>query len=169
MNWFYSGSSSKSIAELQSLVDDVILAPDFKISDLSDFNAKRELRRLDGEVETHLNNPPSTSFANENGWKQSSVYIKLPCEKVLQKEDTASILEVPGVYHRSLIEVITTALQDTATKTFHLVYTGNNRQKALPSAFTPKFITRTPLSKRTRRSRSFHRNLVINMSMPLLL
>ena len=119
MNWFYSGSSSKSIAELQSLVDNVILAPDFKISDLSDFNAKRELRRLDGEVETHLNNPPSTSFANENGWKQSSVYIKLPCEKVLQKEDTASILEVPGVYHRSLIEVITTALQDTAAKTFH--------------------------------------------------
>ncbi len=32
MNWFYSGSSFKSIAELQSLVDDVILAPDFKIS-----------------------------------------------------------------------------------------------------------------------------------------
>ena len=119
MNWFYSGSSFKSIAELQSLVDDVILAPDFKISDLDGFNAKRELRRLDGEAETNSNNSPSTPFANTNRWKQSSVYIRLPCEKVLQKEDTAPTLEVPGVYHRSLIEVITMALQDAAAKTFH--------------------------------------------------
>lgn len=119
MNWFYSGSSLKSIAELQSLVDNVILAPDFKISDLDGFNAKRELRRLDGEAETNSNNSPSTPFANTNRWKQSSVYIRLPCEKVLQKEDTAPTLEVPGVYHRSLIEVITTALQDAAAKTFH--------------------------------------------------
>jgi hypothetical protein len=116
MNWFYSGSSSKSIAELQSLVDDVILAPDFKISDLSNFNAKRELRRLDGEMEADSS---STPFVNTNGWKQSSVYIRLPCEKVHQKEDAAPILEVPGVYHRSLIEVVTTALQDAAAKTFH--------------------------------------------------
>ena len=119
MNWFYSGSSCKSIAELQSLVDDVILAPDFKISDLDGFNAKRELRRLDGEAETNSNNSPSTPFANTNRWKKSSVYIRLPCEKVLQEEDTAPILEVPSVYHRSLIEVITTALQDAAAKTFH--------------------------------------------------
>jgi hypothetical protein len=119
MNWFYSGSSTKSIGELQSLVDDVILAPDFKVSDFSGFNAKRELRRLDGEAETDSNDPSSPPFAKENGWKQSSVYIKLPCEKILQQEDSAPILEVPGVYHRSLVEVIKTALQDVAAKTFH--------------------------------------------------
>ncbi len=71
------------------------------------------------EAELNSNNSPSTPFANTNRWKQSSVYIRLPCEKVLQKEDTAPTLEVPGVYHRSLIEVITTALQDAAAKTFH--------------------------------------------------
>jgi hypothetical protein len=43
MNWFYSGTSTKSVAELQSLVDDVLLAPDFDISDLRSFNARREL------------------------------------------------------------------------------------------------------------------------------
>ena len=115
MHWFYSGSSTKSITELQSLVDDVILAPDFKVSDLGGFSAKRELRRLDGEANSKI----STPFANENVWKQSSIYIKLPCEKVLQEEDTAHTLEVPGVYHRSLVEVITTAFQDVAAKTFH--------------------------------------------------
>lgn len=117
MNWFYSGSSTKSVGELQSLVDDVILAPDFNISELGGFNAKRELRRLDGE--TNSNNSPTGPFADQNRWRQSSVYVKLPCEKVLQKEDTAPLLEVPGVYHRSLTEVITTALQDVAAKTFH--------------------------------------------------
>ena len=39
MNWFYSGTSTKSVAGLQSLVDDVLLAPDFDISDLRGFNA----------------------------------------------------------------------------------------------------------------------------------
>ena len=119
MNWFYSGSSSKSIAELQSLVDNVISAPDFKISDLSHFNAKRELQRLDGETKTNSIDSARTPFTNSNGWKKSSVYIRLPCEKILQKEDTAPILEVPGVYHRNLTEVITTALQDAAAKKFH--------------------------------------------------
>jgi hypothetical protein len=117
MNWFYSGSSTKSIAELQSLVDDVILAPDFRVSDFGGFSAKRELSRLDGG--TNSKTSASTPFANENGWKCSSIYIKLPCEKVLQEEDTSPTLEVPGMYHRSLIEVITTAFQDVAAKTFH--------------------------------------------------
>ena len=72
MNWFYSGSPSKSIDELQSLIDNVILTPDFKISDFGDFNAKRELRRLDDDMETNSNNSCSTPFANKNGWKKSS-------------------------------------------------------------------------------------------------
>jgi hypothetical protein len=117
MNWFYSGSPTKSIAELQSLVDDVILAPDFRVSDLDGFSTKRELQRLDGGMNSNIST--STPFAHENGWKQSSIYIKLPCENVLQEEGTAHTLEVPGVYHRSLVEVITTAFQDAAAKTFH--------------------------------------------------
>lgn len=93
MNWFYSGSSSKSISELQSLVDDVLLAPDFKVADLTGFNAKAELWRLDGKTE------PGCPFADRNGWKQSSVYISLPHEKTIQTEETAPVLEIPGVYH----------------------------------------------------------------------
>jgi hypothetical protein len=117
MNWFYSSSSTKSVAELQSLVDEVLLAPDFKVSDLSGFSARRELRRLDDDAKpTDGMSPP---LANENFWQQSTVKIKLPAEKVCQMEDDAHILEIPGVCHRSLIEVISTAVQDNNANTFH--------------------------------------------------
>lgn len=117
MSWFYSGSSTKSIAELQSLVADVLLAPDFKISDLSSFNARRELRRLDADAEKDSNS--ASPFTHQNGWRQSTVKIKIPAEKTCTKEDDAPVLEIPGIYHRCLIEVITTALQDDNAKTFH--------------------------------------------------
>jgi len=116
MNWFYSGSPTKSVANLQSLVDDVLLAPDFKVSDLKDFNARRELRRLDGEANS---DGASVHLKTQNAWRESTVKLKLPAEKVCQKEADAPILEIPGVYHRSLIEVITTALQDSSAKSFH--------------------------------------------------
>ena len=117
MNWFYSGSSAKSIAELQSLVDDVLLAPDFKVSDLKGFNARRELRRLDAEADSEGKSVQLENF--RNGWQESTVNIKLPDEKICQKEADAPVLEIPGVFHRSLIEVITTALQDDSAKSFH--------------------------------------------------
>jgi len=119
MNWFYSGSSTKSVAELQSLVDNVLLAPDFKVSDLRGFNARREFRRLDDEVDSEKDSAMSSPLTGQNGWRRSTVKIRLPAEKVCQKEDDAPILEIPGVYHRSLVEVVTTALQDDNAKMFH--------------------------------------------------
>ena len=116
MNWFYS-SATKSIADLQALVDDVLLSPDFNLTDLKQFSAKQELRRMDGEI--HTTESTSSPFANENGWQQSTIRIKLPAEKVHQREDDAPELEIPGVYHRSLCEVITSAFQDEAAKSFH--------------------------------------------------
>jgi len=116
MNWFYSGSNMKSVAELQSLVDNVLLANDYDHTHLKNFSARSELRRLDGESGKDSNSLP---FTHENGWKESTVRIKLPAEKVNQTEDSAPELEVPGVYHRSLLEVFTTALQDESAKSFH--------------------------------------------------
>ena len=117
MSWFYSRSPTKSVAELQSLVDDVLLVPDFEVADLGGFNARRELRRLDNEAEKSPG--LSSPLANQNGWRESTVRIKLPAEKIYQTEDVAPVLEIPGVYHRSLLEVITMALQDNNAKTFH--------------------------------------------------
>jgi hypothetical protein len=116
MNWFYSGSNMKSVAELQSLVDNVLLADDYDNTHLKNFSVRSELRRLDGDFEKDSSSLP---FSHENGWKKSTVRIKLPAEGVKQTEDSAPELEVPGVYHRSLLEVFTTALQDESAKSFH--------------------------------------------------
>lgn len=117
MSWFYSGSSAKSIAELQSLVDDVLLAPDFDLSDLKDFSARRELRRLDGVA--NAEDEPGQLEGCNHGWRTGIIKITLPCENICQKEAEAPVLEVPGVFYRSLVEVITTALEDEASKSFH--------------------------------------------------
>jgi hypothetical protein len=116
MDWFYSGSNMKSVAELQSLVDNVLLADDYDHTHLQNFSARSELRRLDGESGKDSSSLP---FTHENGWKKSTARIKLPAERVKQTEDNAPELEVPGVYHRSLLEVFTTALQDESAKSFH--------------------------------------------------
>jgi hypothetical protein len=39
MNWFYSGSNQKSIAELDRLVKEVLVQDDFDVSDLEGFSA----------------------------------------------------------------------------------------------------------------------------------
>ncbi len=118
MNWFYSGSSTKSVAELQSLVDNVLLAPDFNVSDLRGFNARREFRQLDDDPDLEKDSGMSSPLTSQNGWRQSTLKIKLPAKRVCQTEDDAPFLEIPGIYHHSLIKVITTALQDDNAKKF---------------------------------------------------
>ncbi|KAF8815986.1 hypothetical protein BYT27DRAFT_7185715 [Phlegmacium glaucopus] len=100
MNWFYSGSMMKSVTELQSLVDNVLLADDYDHAHLQNF------------IPTH-------SHLHMKTTEQSTVRLKLPAERVNQTEESAPELEVPSVCHCSLLEVFTTALQDTNAKSFH--------------------------------------------------
>ena len=114
MNWFYSGANVKSIAELDRLVKEVLLADDFDRDHLKDFSATRELRRLDTEDQ-------KSPFAKENGWKTSTVKIPLPCEGVKHdSEASAPTLDVPNVHHRSIVETIVSAFQDETANSFHL-------------------------------------------------
>jgi hypothetical protein len=98
-NWFYSGSNTKTVAEMDSLVQDVLLKEDFNVNDLRDFSMARELQRLDtpdGEA----------IFPAEAGWKESSVYLRLPVNKEKPGEKNAPKFEVGGVWHRNLLEVL---------------------------------------------------------------
>lgn len=114
MNWFYGGSNMKSMAELDALVDNVLLAEDFNVEHLRDFSAARELKRLDDEDSV------SPTFSAENGWRESSVKIRLPAEGVKNaSEDVAPQFKVHSIHHRSLVEVIRTAFQDVSAKSFH--------------------------------------------------
>lgn len=117
MHWFYGPSDLKSVGELDRLVQDVLLAEDFNVTHLKDFSAKRELSRMDNE--TPASDHDST-FSQEHGWKNSTAKIPLPCENHQHaSEDTAPVLEVPNVYHRSLVSTIKAALQDESAELWH--------------------------------------------------
>ncbi|KAG2335506.1 hypothetical protein BDR05DRAFT_898361, partial [Suillus weaverae] len=63
----------------------------------------------------------SNPFSARNGWKESSVYIRLPKEKVKwPSEDDAPKLEIKGVRHRSLIDIIKEVFEDGVATTFHM-------------------------------------------------
>jgi hypothetical protein len=114
MNWFYNGSNTKSLADLDNLVHDVILADDFKKDDLIGFHATREVERLD-KVDT-----PQSRFSAEDGWNETSVKISLPAEKVKHATEVdAPTFDIPGLFHRRLTHVIKAALQETAAKSYH--------------------------------------------------
>ncbi|PPQ75330.1 hypothetical protein CVT26_015183 [Gymnopilus dilepis] len=108
-----SGSNMKSVGELERLVSNVLLAEDFDQEHL-DFNAERELGRLDSEDDK------SSPFSPENGWKTSLVRIPLPAEGVKQASEAAApMLEVP-VCHRSLLESDISSWKDESSSLFHL-------------------------------------------------
>ncbi|KAI5980895.1 hypothetical protein EDD15DRAFT_2380722 [Pisolithus albus] len=108
MGWFYSGSNQKSIDDLNNLVHNVILAEDFSRTDLQDFVASRELKRLD----------ESTIFTSDL-WHTASVTIRLPCEKVKVPEERAPEFHVEGLHYRKLTEVIKSAFAETSAKEYN--------------------------------------------------
>ena len=109
LTWFYGSSITKSINDLDRLVHDVLLQDDFDIAHLKDFSAKREIARLD---------KPSSPF---DGWKESSVKIRLPCERVKHtSEANAPEFEVKGLYHRNMTDIIVSAFQQESARDFHM-------------------------------------------------
>jgi hypothetical protein len=62
MDWFYRPSMTKSIAEVNMLVKDVILAPDFNPKDLVGFDAAKENARMDKYRKDPSDNPTPFSY-----------------------------------------------------------------------------------------------------------
>jgi hypothetical protein len=115
MSWFYSSSGVKSLSELNSLVKDVILAPDFKTEDFIGFNAKKEHKLMDSY--RNSSTEPST-FTFDDSWIKGSVEIPLPCDGVEQSEAEAPRFIVE-VYYRKLLDVIKAALAEPSAEQFH--------------------------------------------------
>jgi hypothetical protein len=93
MCWQYSGTNAKSAAELNCLatfIDD----PLFNKEDAHGFSHTREKKLLNNFLKDKSN-----PFWTEHGWRQSSVDISLPKEKVKwNSEEDAPVLTIPGVY-----------------------------------------------------------------------
>jgi len=115
MSWQYSGTNAKSAAELNRLatyIDD----PLFNKEDARGFSHTREKKLLDDFLKDRSN-----PFRTEHGWRQSSVEIRLSKEKVKwDSEEDAPVLEIPGVYHRSITDIITSVFEDTVASSFHM-------------------------------------------------
>ncbi|KAI5896073.1 uncharacterized protein SCHCODRAFT_02492911 [Schizophyllum commune H4-8] len=111
MKWFYSARGGLSIQLLNNLIHDVILQPDFCVSDLAQFSAEKELERMD----KHEINPQI-----KDGWQREAVKLKMSCEKTRhESEDDAPTLEVPGILYRPLLSVIRNAFTLPSAKSFH--------------------------------------------------
>jgi hypothetical protein len=110
VQWFYSASSTKSLADVQNLIDNDISHEDFRAEDLQGVDFAREVKKLDA----------FESSLEGKGWKESSVRIKVPCPGHQKDEAEAAEFEVPGVFHRDLVDIIKIACQDPDTlDSFH--------------------------------------------------
>ena len=116
MTWFYSSSGVKSLSELNSLVKDVILAPDFKTEDFIGFDMKKEHRIMDSHRDSLTEASP---FAFDDSWIKGSVEIPLPCDGIQQSESEAPRFIVE-VYYRKLLDVIKAALVEPSAERFHI-------------------------------------------------
>jgi hypothetical protein len=115
INWFY-GSTTKSVADLDKLVEDVILQPDFRKEHLEGFRAAREIRRLDEN-----NAKKDATFSATDGWRESSVKLRLPPSERVKSgtESKAPEFVVPGVFHRDLTDVIQSAFESDTFLSFN--------------------------------------------------
>ena len=117
MSWFYRPSITKSITELNTLVEDVILAPDFNPQDLIGFNAVKENKVMDAYQVKSLDGP--TPFSFNDTWLEGSVEIPLPCDGF----NFASEAEAPKFtvkfHYRKIVEVLKAALAEQCAEKFH--------------------------------------------------
>jgi hypothetical protein len=117
MSWYYNGSSTKSFANVDKLIHNVIRHDDFKASDFdANFSTARETARMD-------KNQASTSglpFGADDGWIKGSVSIAVPCDGVsYQSEEHAPRFVVDGIWYRRPLEVIKMAFAEPAAEKFH--------------------------------------------------
>lgn len=120
MHWFTTASITKSMTELNSLVRDVLQAPDFKVEELAGFRAAKENTRLDNfkfkQVSSTVSDNENPTF--DDTWINATVYIPLPCDGVRQSEDDAPLFPVT-FYYRKILNVIKAALSENDAKAFH--------------------------------------------------
>jgi hypothetical protein len=111
MSWMWTGSSMKSIGEMKKLVD-FIKSDDFKKDDLAAFDIHSETTKFDNYLERPVSDNP------QDGWRESEVIIQVPDGKIHSK-DNIPTFKVPGLHHRSLVDVIKAAFSDVASNSFH--------------------------------------------------
>ncbi|KJA20606.1 hypothetical protein HYPSUDRAFT_141916, partial [Hypholoma sublateritium FD-334 SS-4] len=121
MNWMWTGSAMKSICEMKNLVD-FLKSDKFKKEDLENFDIRTETAKfdkyLDGSSSSNCKQNTPKASTPKDGWHESEVRILVPDLKPHKKEDIPTFT-VPGVLHRSIVEIIKATFSDPASRFFH--------------------------------------------------
>ncbi|KAH6887381.1 hypothetical protein BKA70DRAFT_1122293 [Coprinopsis sp. MPI-PUGE-AT-0042] len=116
MKWFHrSTGGGISLSAGQSLVKDVIQKPTFDKAHFDGFRIEKELKRLDD-----LENDPTSHFPVQDRWKTSSVSISVPKPGGSRSIEDAPKFTANNVHHRSLLDLIKSALEEPAAQHFHI-------------------------------------------------
>ena len=107
MQWLNNGYTSKSEAQINELVNEVILAPDFAQDHLTGFDAHRENIRLDNALAT-------SSFQRQ--FTESTVNVLVPSGSI---GTPPKPFAVRGLLHRKLTTVISEAFTGPLSHLFH--------------------------------------------------
>ena len=108
MNWKDSGAPTKSDAEVNRLVKDVLLDPEFKLEDLRGFSVARENQQSDA---AEKKSPFFDSF------QTADINIEVPSGV---KGVPPGIFAVPGLLYRKLTAIIQAAFSSPLASHFHL-------------------------------------------------
>jgi hypothetical protein len=111
MNWFHSGGHQKSEGEVNRLIKEVLTTSGFSPADLADFTIRQGNKTLD---KAYAGN--ETPFSKDD-WQELSVDIEVP---VPLKNSTPRMFRVPGLYRRSIIDVIKNTWESLSSRQFHL-------------------------------------------------
>ncbi|KAF9461194.1 hypothetical protein BDZ94DRAFT_826153 [Collybia nuda] len=112
MTFFNTGSTTKSAAEANRLVKEVLSSPDFRLSELSSFNAHQKNERLDKAIADVNSSPYFRQFSSV------SITIDVPSG---HKNTPPHPFIVLGLLYRQITTVIRTAFQSPLAHHYHLV------------------------------------------------
>ncbi|KAJ8089374.1 hypothetical protein PM082_014622 [Marasmius tenuissimus] len=90
MKWYHGSGQTKSEADLDRLVHNVILQPAFDQANLLDFSAQREAQRVYKHLESA--EPAGLPFKHHDVWRSGEVEVSLPQAGFeVAKEDTPMV------------------------------------------------------------------------------
>ncbi|KAF9553020.1 hypothetical protein CPC08DRAFT_646147 [Agrocybe pediades] len=115
MMWFYNSSAIKSYGQLDSLVNNVILAPDFKQEHFVGFSAVREAKWMDN----HISASSSSISQPLESTDSTDLTPPLHQQKCQNPENQAPRLEIKGLHYWRLIPVIKAAFSEPNAQKYH--------------------------------------------------
>jgi len=107
MDWQNDGESTKSDGAVNKLVKDVLCHPKFMVSDLKNFDARRENRRQDAA---------DSKSPLLDGFKEANVTIDVPSGN---KHVPPQAFSIPGMHYQNLTSAIRTAFSGPLASKLH--------------------------------------------------